>query len=192
MAIELVGNWKKGFAFDVHTLDSVYLGTDEYGHHRWETTRSEMGELVYQLKYQGRQSCVPEIIALLDKIKGIETFDYIVPIPPTNPARRRQPVTQIAEALARHHGVQFLPDLLAKKPGGPQLKNVNDPDERRKLLRESLILNDSHNVSGSKILLVDDLYRSGATLSVATELLLDNAGAEVVCVLTMTKTRSNR
>ena len=51
MSIELLGNWKKGFAYDVHTLDSVYMGADEFGHDHWKTTRSEMGELVYRLKY---------------------------------------------------------------------------------------------------------------------------------------------
>ncbi len=53
MTIKLKGNWKKGFAYDVHTLESVYLGVDQYGHDRWENTRSEMGELLYKLKYRG-------------------------------------------------------------------------------------------------------------------------------------------
>jgi len=98
MAIELTGNWRKGFAFDVHTLDSVYLGVDDYGYDRWENTRSEVGELVYKLKYRGDQSSLPKIIALLEKIKGIETMDRIVPIPPTNPTRERQPVRRWASA----------------------------------------------------------------------------------------------
>ena len=53
MAIKISGNWKKGLAFDVHTLDSTYLGVDENGHHQWENTRSDMGEFVYTLKYIG-------------------------------------------------------------------------------------------------------------------------------------------
>ena len=76
--------------------------------------------------------------------------------------------------------------------GGKQLKNVDDPEEREKLLQESLSIEGKEVVSGKKILLVDDLYRSGATLRVATDLLLKNAKAEKVSVLTMTKTRSNR
>lgn len=43
MTIEIKGNWKKGFAYDVHTLDSVYMGVDEVGRARWDATRSEMG-----------------------------------------------------------------------------------------------------------------------------------------------------
>lgn len=40
MSIELQGNWKKGFAYDVHTLASNYLGVDEQGHARWDNVRS--------------------------------------------------------------------------------------------------------------------------------------------------------
>ena len=86
----------------------------------------------------------------------------------------------------------MIPDLLVKSPGGAQLKNVEDADERQKLLRESMSLSGDHDVSGKKILLIDDLYRSGATLSVATELLIEQGGAGSVSVLTMTKTRSRR
>jgi competence protein ComFC len=88
--------------------------------------------------------------------------------------------------------VKVLLDLLQKRPGGAQLKNVDDPAERQRLLRDSMSLSEAHDVSGKKILLVDDLYRSGATLSIATELLIDEGRADSVSVLTMTKTRSKR
>jgi competence protein ComFC len=191
MTIELEGNWTRGRAYDVHTLSSTYLGPDEFGHDRYENTRSEMGELVYQLKYRQDKSTLPAIVKLLDKIKGIEGFDHIIPIPPTDQSRPFQPVKEIALALGEHRGVEALTDCLSKAVGGPQLKNVTDPEEREKLLSESMSIKGASKIGGKKILLVDDLYRSGATLRVATKLLLE-AGAEKVCVLTMTKTRSNR
>jgi predicted amidophosphoribosyltransferase len=129
---------------------------------------------------------------LLDKIKGIETMDYIVPVPPTNPGRRLQPVTEIARELGRRRGVEVLEGLLLKRRGGPELKNVDDPTERADLLRKSLFLSEDSDVSGKNVLLVDDLYRSGATLSVGAELLLEQGNAQAVYVLTMTKTRSRR
>ena len=103
----------------------------------------------------------------------------------------REPVTEIALALGQHYGVKVLPDFLAKKPGGPQLKNVDDPEKRTELLRRALYIRSDTSVAGCAILLIDDLYRSGATLTVATELLY-RAGARKVSVLTMTKTRSKR
>ena len=151
-----------------------------------------MGELVYQLKYQHKASVVQKIVELLDRIKGVEEMDLIVPIPPTDGTRAFQPVSLIATALGARRKVEVVLDLLQKKTVGAQLKNVDNLDERQKLLRDSMSLSDANDVSGKKILLVDDLYRSGATLSVATELLIDRGGAASVSVLTMTKTRSRR
>ena len=192
MTIEVKGNWKKGLAFDVHTLSSTYLGPNEFGHDQFDNIRSEMGELVYKLKYQNDRSTLASIVALLDKIKGIDQFDYIIPIPPTDQGRAFQPVTEIALAIGKHHDIEVLTDVLKKKGGGPQLKNVNDPEKRKELLRDSLHIDKGESVAGCNILLVDDLYRSGATLSVATNLLYEEAKANKVCVLTMTKTRSIR
>jgi predicted amidophosphoribosyltransferase len=192
MAIELIGNWKKGRAFDVHTLSSTYLGPNEQGHAQWDSVRSDMGELIYQLKYKNDRSKLEEIVRLLDKIKGVEQFDFLMPIPPTDKTRAFQPVTEIALALGKRREVNVLTDFLEKKAGGPQLKNIDDPEERKKILRESLRIATNHSIKGKSVLLVDDLFRSGATLEVATALLLNEAHASEVCVLTMTKTRSNR
>lgn len=107
MVIDLEGNWKSGKAFDLHTVASTHLGTDEFGHDRWETTRSEMGELVYQLKYRFDQAAVAKIIALLDKISGIEKFDFILPIPATNKTRPIKPCgthRRRARHKTRRHG----------------------------------------------------------------------------------------
>jgi len=88
--------------------------------------------------------------------------------------------------------VPVIADLLFKKPGSPELKNVTDPEERRRLLRESMAISSKYDIAGMQILLVDDLYRSGATLSAATDLLMKDGKAASVSVLTMTKTRSKR
>jgi len=192
MAHKIDGNWKMGIAFDHHTLSSTYIGVDQFGHDQWDNTRSEMGELVYQLKYQRKSSVVQSIVVLLDRIKGVEEMDLIVPIPPTDGTRAFQPVSLIAKALGQRRSVEVLLDLLQKKTGGAQLKNVEDAAERQKLLRDSMSLSEKHDISGKKILLVDDLYRSGATLSVATELLIDHGKVGSVSVLTMTKTRLRR
>ena len=83
-------------------------------------------------------------------------------------------------------------NALEKMPSDTEIKNVNNPEERKKTLRETMRLTEKHDFSGKKILLLDDLFRSGITLEVATNILYNDAKAERVCVLTMTKTRSNR
>lgn len=191
MAIKLEGNWAVGLAFDVHTLSSTYLGADEQGRDHWDTTRTEMGELLYQLKYQQTPQVIPKIIALLDKIKGINTLDAIIPAPSSNRIRQLQPVEQVALALGEKVGVPVFCDILAKEPGSIELKNITDASTRAEVLRKQIKIHNAQRLEGLNVLLMDDLYRSGATLQVSTELLY-KAGCRKVNVLTLTKTRSKR
>lgn len=190
MSIKLEGNWKKGFAYDVHTLSSSYLGVDDFGYERWENVRTEMGECVYQLKYSNDVLQVDKIVNLLQrKFKGLSTFDFIVPIPPSQ-QRIIQPVYAIAKKLAEKNPVTYL-QALGKKPS-EQLKNIADVQERIKQVKGSMFLEANPcSLKDKKVLLVDDLYRSGTTLTAATDILIA-ASCKYVSVLTMTKTRSNR
>lgn len=191
MAITLLGNWKSGKAFDLHTVSSSHLGMDQYGHDRFDNTRSEMGQLVYELKYHFSREAIPRIVEMLDGIGGIEGFDCLVPIPTTKKNRPVKAVELIAEALGKRRRVKVFSELLLNG-GDEELKGTSDPIERNDRLRSALSLSGIPDVSGLKILLIDDLYRSGSTLSVATDLLYSQGKASSVSVLTMTKTRSNR
>ena len=51
--IRIFGNWKEGFAFDLHTISSVYLGDNEYGHPVFDTKRSEMSIPVKECTLSG-------------------------------------------------------------------------------------------------------------------------------------------
>lgn len=188
---KLEGNWKNGIAFDIHSISSTYLGQDEYDRDRYDTKRSEMGELVYQLKYKHDESVVEKIVTLLLKIKGFEKMNCIIAIPPSNLDRTHQPVFSIATALGKKLNIPIYLDCLIKN-SNQELKSITDPIQRYNLLRQSMKISQKYNLSNQNILLIDDLYRSGSTLKVATELLYNNCNVKDVYVLTMTKTRSNR
>ncbi len=191
MLCELTGNWKKGLAFDLHTLGSIYLGPDQFGHDQFENTRSEIGELVYQLKFHSDKSTIPKIIEILKAIKGIEKFDYIIPVP-SSKARKFQPVDAITIALGKQRGVRVLIGFLEKKTSEEELKNVTDPKRREEILKDGIMVAGNRNLQGKSVLLVDDIFRSGATLNTCCSVLQENTGVKSVSVLTMTKTRSNR
>jgi competence protein ComFC len=65
---------------------------------------------------------------------------------------------------------------------------VYDAEERRKLLEGAFDVNSSR-VKGHRILLVDDLYRSGATMNAIAEVLL-RSGATAVFAFAFAQTRS--
>ncbi|GAB5377843.1 MAG: hypothetical protein AcusKO_43050 [Acuticoccus sp.] len=148
-----------------------------------------MGELVYRLKYRQERDVAVRILQLLERITGLEKYDAIIPVP-SSTVRAFQPVDVIATALGAQRGVRVLIGFL-QKGGGGALKSIDEPDKRAVALAEISVAS-ACDLSGKRVVLVDDLYRSGATLSACTNVLYDQAGVADVVVLTMTKTRTKR
>jgi competence protein ComFC len=189
---KIPGRWINGFALDVHTTSSELVGHDQYGHPQFESKRSELGELLYKLKFRRNRGVIPEIVEVAATF--VESYlpkvDLIIPVPPSTP-RKEQPVILLARALGERLHIPISEDCVWKVRETPQLKNVFDFDERSRLLDGAFEL-DSSVIKGKMVLLFDDLYRSGATLNAVTALLYDQGGAEDVVVLTLTRTRSLR
>lgn len=72
-----------------------------------------------------------------------------------------------------------------------QLKDVHDKEERQRLLAD-LYAVDATQTCEKRILLFDDLFRSGDTLNNITFVLQNQGRTREVYVLTLTKTRSNQ
>lgn len=183
------GAWTDGYVLDLHSTGSTLLGHNEFGHPEFETHRTEMGELLYRLKYRGEASALIEILATAEEFIrswGVR-FSRIVPVPPTA-TRRVQPVFQVADGLGARLQVP-VKRIEKSLQNREQLKNMYDFDERRRLLEGAFMVSRSI-AEGERILLLDDLYRSGATLNAAAEALAD-AGAAAVFALALTKTRKN-
>lgn len=190
--IKIDGNWKAGYAIDLHTISSVYLGDDLDGQPQFENDRGEIGELINRLKYHSDETTIPKIIELINKnLKNIKAVDFIIPVPPSNHNRAFQPVYKIVEELSKSSSVPLLENVILKT-NIEELKSITNPAQREALLRDSLKVNSQINIENQIILLIDDVYRSGATVRAVTELLYNQAKVKSVYVLTMTKTRSKR
>ena len=102
------GKWTEGFALDLHTISSEYIGDDEYGHPQYDTRRTELGELLYRLKYGNDKSVINMIASTAsDFVKSKEwQIDIVVPVPPSR-YRIFQPVITLAENLAQNLGRPF-------------------------------------------------------------------------------------
>lgn len=145
---EIHGNWRAGWALDVHTLSSRPLPSGRY-----DTERTEFGELVFQLKYRDDRTKIQPIAEVAAKfvkekfaVDGHFVLPYItaiIPIPPSDINRDFQPVS------------------------------VRSQDLKNRC-----------------VLLVDDLYDSGTTVTEATKVLYEQGGVQHVLVLTLTRTRT--
>ncbi|EPC06670.1 hypothetical protein HMPREF0864_04840, partial [Enterobacteriaceae bacterium 9_2_54FAA] len=65
---------------------------------------------------------------------------FILPMAASN-VRARQPVTEVAQALAQLAGVPCFDDLLLKAPGGVSLKNLNTKQEKVDAIGGSFSIN---------------------------------------------------
>lgn len=189
--IKLTGTWTYGVALDRHTLDSTFVGHDGAGHPQFETRRSELGELLYQVKYQGKQRLVEQIAAAAVQFLGPhrDKIDIVVPMPPSG-KRAVQPVPLIAAASGDSLGLPVI-DCIETTRTTAELKGVDEPERRQELVR-GLYRVTGDAIRRRNVLLFDDLYRSGTTLTAVTEVLMKAGDASSVRVLTVTKTRSNR
>lgn len=187
--ISIPGRWREGFALDYHTLSSDFLGYDEFGNAIFDTKRSEVGELLYQLKYQRNPDALGQLVQIAAEFikERFRHIDSIIPVPPTK-TRRSQPVFEIAVAVGKSIGIPVFEDFVRNVKNMKELKNVYDYSERIKLLEGSHNVRDQ-SLNGKSVLLFDDLYRSGATLNSVTKVLYEQGKCSAVYVLVLTKTR---
>lgn len=186
----LNGGWHDGWALDLHTTSSVLLDNGQF-----DNTYTVSGALLHELKYHGDRSGLDKLsdslAVAISTLWGDLSLAAIIPIPPSKP-RQSQPVFMLAACVGRKTGILVAGDYLHKVKATPELKDVSAAD-RKHVLQGAMQVRDKR-FSGEHVLLLDDLYRSGATLQAATELLILQGRIErrFVHVLTVTQTRVNR
>lgn len=187
---KLNGPWAEGYALDLHTTGSTFLGYDAYGHPAFETQRPPLGELLYRLKNRGDRTVIQPITeTVTDFLSGWNLrVDAIVPVPPSNTVRKHQPVIEVARALSVQTGIPLCESCVSKVKSTAQLKDVFDYAKRAEILTGAFAV-DHEKTDGRRLLLFDDLYRSGATVGTIARLLTEEGGASAVYLLTLTRTR---
>jgi superfamily II DNA helicase RecQ len=173
----LKGPWLAGWALDFH---SRFEGHDQ--------VRGIIGDLVYRYKYEGQRHLATELACfwteLLARHPELPKSQAIIPIPPST-QREFDPVTQLARALAGQLNIPVLTGALVKTRQTRPQKELKSLSAKRANVAEAFALRT--NVAGKHLLLVDDLYDSGATLCEAARILSHDRPASIV-VLTLTKT----
>ena len=117
-------------------------------------------------------------------------LDAIISVPPSF-SRQVQPVQEIAKNISQSLGIPHDLEYLIKTRPTDQLKEVTDQSEREKIISGAFNVADLR-YKNRKILLFDDLYRSGTTLNEITNVLYNEGQVQNVYVVTLTKTRVNR
>ena len=179
--------WVEGYVLDYHTVSSTPTGDPYY---RFDTKRTELGELLFRLKYRaGGSDVLADIVDTAEQFVGgwKPPIDCVVPAPPSL-TRKTQPAVEVARGLAARLRIPVLEDAIVKVKTTPQMKNIDDWSERQRVLAEAVQAG-QNDVKGKSILLFDDLIESGSTLRRAAEVLLKDCGAGALYALVLTRTK---
>lgn len=186
----ITGRWKAGWALDVHTTHSTRNPNGSYNN-----IRTPIGEAVFQLKYRHNQKqidfLVNELVAFLNTRLVLPYIDVIIPTPPSQ-NRDFQPVPEIASRVANWLEKDIDFNFLIKAKSTSQLKEIQDINERQQIINGAFTVADPERYRNKKVLIIDDLYRSGTTLNEISKVLYEQAHVNNVYVVTLTYTRSNR
>jgi hypothetical protein len=172
----LIGSWQAGWSLGFH---SRFTGGD------W--SRSSVGDLTYRLKYESDTTVLPALIQqTLDLFQAhpeLSQAELIIPVP-SSANRKINPVCVFCEALA---GKIRIPaqTLVIKTRQTPPQKEMKTLAQKRANVAGAFAM--CGEIKDKSVLLVDDLFDSGATLEEITRLLL-RQGAARVNVLTLTRT----
>lgn len=121
----------------------------------------------------------------------IEDADFIVPVPLHRYRllkRRYNQAALIARELAKETAGTYVADLLQRRRSTPSQGYMNFK-ERHKNVKNAFVISPRHalKIRGKSIVLVDDVYTTGATVKECTKI-LKKAGASKVYVLTLART----
>ncbi|MCT8986553.1 ComF family protein [Shewanella phaeophyticola] len=188
MAINIQGNWKAGWALHLHTAKSVMLGNGSF-----ENTYTATGHALNRLKYHNEtqyiSQLVNELVAFIQTRNVTQDLSAIVPAPASK-VRRLQPVYVVAEQVANRLGIIYDPTYIEKVKNTDQLKSIESPQKRSNLLQGAF--NVDQRYRNKKVLIIDDLFRSGSTLKELTRTMYNKGSVNDVYVVTLTKTRVHR
>jgi ComF family protein len=147
-------------------------------------------EAIHRWKYEGKTYLTPFFADWM--AEGLNrhwepgSLDLLIPVPLHTRRLRKRGFNQallLVRELSRRTGIPYRKTILQKKK--PTIPQVNlSGVEREKALRGTFHVIGKEELSGLSVLLIDDVYTTGATVNECSKVLL-RGGAKRVNVLTL-------
>lgn len=161
--------------------------------------RTPLGELVHAAKPYNRDFQAGDLRRAAQLAAHLTTFinshptysraDAVVPVPPSNLNKPFDLPRKMAQEVSQATGKLYLAAALRKNKDTRPMKEV-PPDQKKQNILGAFTA-DTALAQGRSIILIDDLYGSGATICEAGRT-LKAAGASLVLGLTATKNLGNK
>jgi len=154
------------------------------------TYEGSLQEAIHHWKYEGKTNLTPffaEWMAEgLNRYWEPDSFDLLIPVPLHTQRLRERGFNQallLVKELSRRTRIPYRKTILQKKK--PTIPQVNlSGAERERGLRGAFQVIGKEELLGKSVLLVDDVYTTGATVNECSKVLL-RGGTERVGVLTL-------
>lgn len=147
-------------------------------------------DLVLSFKHADRTASAPTFASWMARA-GAELLgeaDLVIPVPlhwRRLLARRYNQAALLSRLLARQAPGRHAPDTLVRRRATPSQGHMS-PSARRRNVRGAFAVRGRERVAGRRIVLVDDVYTTGATAAECARV-LRRAGASAVDVLTLAR-----
>ena len=118
----------------------------------------------------------------------ISDCDYIIPVPLHIKRlfkRKYNQAALLAKGLSKIHHKEYLPSVLTRVRY-TEIQGHMNPKQRRQNIKNAFQIKNADKIKGKKILLIDDVMTTGATVNECTKVLL-KAGANQVDILTFAR-----
>jgi len=154
--------------------------------------RTEIGEMVYEFKYQfEKELCFPLANMVSEIVQSnaiLHSAEFILTVPPSFTSRPFDPISVLAEEIAKKIYISYQKEILERTKITRLQKHLFIQKDKIENVKGAFKVKNPELVKGKKILLIDDIYDSGATLNEISRI-LKMAGASKVFVLTLTQTK---
>lgn len=152
-------------------------------------------KIIWKFKYEGWLSAAEPLLELtksyLKKLPASGKGFIIIPIPLHKTKEFQRGFNQsfiLAKGVSRHLGAELVHDNLTRAKNTKTQKELKDYSEREKNMKGAFSLNRSEELNGQSVILVDDVFTSGATLNEAVAV-LKSAGAKKIIALVLARAR---
>ncbi len=150
-------------------------------------------DVIHRFKYQRQLWFEPFLADLLMRemrpwLATAGTWDCLIPVP-LHPHRERErefnQSRRIAGAISRLTGVPCVPHAL-QRTRATETQTALSRDERAANMRKAFAIGRAFPLNGRRVILIDDVFTTGATTSACARV-LRAAGAAEVCVWTVAR-----